>query len=119
MQAFSITVCYAPTLGWLVSSVAWLVSKMWWSICLLTAAAGSLADTVCCRCCLFAVGSFPAGFFPTLLEDVPDMAVKFAAYESMRQLHKSLNNGKSASPQVRAGSAAAQAWVFIKNSALL
>jgi hypothetical protein len=29
------------------------------------------------------------------------MAVKFAAYESMRQLHKNLNNGKSASPQVR------------------
>lgn len=43
----------------------------------------------------------PAGFFPTLLEDVPDMAVKFAAYESMRQLHKKLNDGRSASPQVR------------------
>jgi hypothetical protein len=41
-----------------------------------------------------------AGFFPTLLEDVPDMAVKFAAYESMRQLHKKLNDGRSASPQV-------------------
>eukprot|EP00878_Enallax_costatus_P001338 GHUV01001485.1.p1 GENE.GHUV01001485.1~~GHUV01001485.1.p1 ORF type:complete len:546 (+),score=246.18 GHUV01001485.1:757-2394(+) len=39
------------------------------------------------------------GFFPTLLEDVPDMAVKFAAYESMRQLHRQLNNGRVASPQ--------------------
>lgn len=28
------------------------------------------------------------------------MAVKFAAYESMRQLHKNMNNGRSASPQV-------------------
>jgi hypothetical protein len=26
------------------------------------------------------------GFLPTLLEDVPDMAIKFAAYESMRQV---------------------------------
>jgi hypothetical protein len=41
------------------------------------------------------------GFFPTLLEDVPDMAVKFAAYESLRQLHKQVNNGRSPSPQVR------------------
>jgi hypothetical protein len=40
------------------------------------------------------------------------MAVKFAAYESMRQLHKNLNNGKSASPQVRAGPAVAQAGVL-------
>lgn len=52
--------------------------------------------------------SMPAGFFPTLLEDVPDMAVKFAAYESMRQLHKKLNDGRSASPQV--GSARAVVW---------
>jgi hypothetical protein len=40
------------------------------------------------------------GFFPTLLEDVPDMAVKFAAYESLRQLHKRANNGRNPSPQV-------------------
>lgn len=40
------------------------------------------------------------GFFPTLLEDVPDMAVKFAAYESLRQLHRRMNNGRVASPQV-------------------
>jgi solute carrier family 25 S-adenosylmethionine transporter 26 len=39
------------------------------------------------------------GFFPTLLEDVPDMAVKFAAYESLRQLHRRMNNGRVASPQ--------------------
>uniref|UniRef100_A0A383WHK5 Uncharacterized protein n=1 Tax=Tetradesmus obliquus TaxID=3088 RepID=A0A383WHK5_TETOB len=39
------------------------------------------------------------GFFPTLLEDVPDMAVKFAAYESLRQLHKRANNGRNPSPQ--------------------
>lgn len=43
------------------------------------------------------------GFFPTLLEDVPDMAVKFAAYESLRQLHKRANNGRVASPQVGCG----------------
>jgi len=29
------------------------------------------------------------GYIPTLLEDVPDMAVKFAAYESLRTMHRS------------------------------
>jgi solute carrier family 25 (mitochondrial S-adenosylmethionine transporter), member 26 len=40
------------------------------------------------------------GYLPTLLEDVPDMAFKFAAYESLRELHKRLKNGRSASAQV-------------------
>lgn len=48
------------------------------------------------------------GFFPTLLEDVPDMAVKFAAYESLRQVHRRMNNGRVASPQV---GACWQRWV--------
>jgi hypothetical protein len=39
------------------------------------------------------------GYFPTLLEDVPDMAFKFAAYESMRQLHGRMTQGRKASPQ--------------------
>ena len=30
------------------------------------------------------------GYLPTLLEDVPDMAVKFAAYETMRTAHRKL-----------------------------
>ncbi|WIA33401.1 hypothetical protein OEZ86_006535 [Tetradesmus obliquus] len=30
------------------------------------------------------------GFLPTLLEDVPDMAVKFAVYETLRLTHRSL-----------------------------
>ncbi|MEW5307696.1 MAG: hypothetical protein WDW36_010074 [Sanguina aurantia] len=34
------------------------------------------------------------GFVPTLLEDVPDMAVKFAVYESLRGLHLRLNDGQ-------------------------
>ena len=29
------------------------------------------------------------GYIPTLLEDVPDMAVKFAAYETLRTMHRS------------------------------
>jgi len=40
------------------------------------------------------------GYLPNLLEDVPDMAFKFAAYESMRGLHRRLNNGRSANVQV-------------------
>ncbi len=39
------------------------------------------------------------GYLPTVLEDVPDMAIKFAAYESMRQVHKSMNAGRNATPQ--------------------
>ncbi|CAL5227018.1 g9911 [Coccomyxa viridis] len=39
------------------------------------------------------------GYLPNLLEDVPDMAFKFAAYESMRSLHRRLNNGRSANVQ--------------------
>ena len=40
------------------------------------------------------------GYLPTLLEDVPDMAFKFAAYESMRSLHTRLRRGRKPSPQV-------------------
>ena len=41
------------------------------------------------------------GYLPNLLEDVPDMAFKFAAYESMRSLHRRLNNGRAANVQVK------------------
>lgn len=37
------------------------------------------------------------GYLPTVLEDVPDMAIKFAAYESMRQLHAKAFDGRPAS----------------------
>ena len=36
------------------------------------------------------------GFVPTVLEDVPDMAVKFAAYETLRKLHDRLKGGRPA-----------------------
>lgn len=36
------------------------------------------------------------GFLPTLLEDVPDMAVKFAVYETLRQMHSKANGGRAA-----------------------
>lgn len=42
------------------------------------------------------------GYLPTLLEDVPDMALKFAAYESLRSLHRRLHPGRPANAQVRA-----------------
>ena len=34
------------------------------------------------------------GYLPTLLEDVPDMAVKFAAYETMRTMHRRVTGMK-------------------------
>ncbi|KAK9918383.1 hypothetical protein WJX75_003667 [Coccomyxa subellipsoidea] len=39
------------------------------------------------------------GYLPTLLEDVPDMAFKFAAYESLRSLHRRANGGRNANAQ--------------------
>ncbi|GIL92071.1 hypothetical protein Vretimale_14952 [Volvox reticuliferus] len=39
------------------------------------------------------------GYLPTVLEDVPDMAIKFAAYESMRQVHRAVYQGRPASVQ--------------------
>lgn len=36
------------------------------------------------------------GFVPTILEDVPDMAVKFAVYEMMRKAHTRLSGGRPA-----------------------
>ena len=36
------------------------------------------------------------GFLPTVLEDVPDMAVKFAVYETMRNVHSRLQHGRPA-----------------------
>jgi solute carrier family 25 S-adenosylmethionine transporter 26 len=39
------------------------------------------------------------GYAPTVLEDVPDMAIKFAAYEGMRQAHAQMYPGRKPSPQ--------------------
>eukprot|EP00887_Chlorella_sp_A99_P006829 scaffold2.g6829.t1 len=36
------------------------------------------------------------GFLPTVLEDVPDMAVKFAVYETLRSVHARLQGGRPA-----------------------
>lgn len=41
-------------------------------------------------------GGLFTGYFPTLLEDVPDMAFKFAAYETMRGLHARVTKGRPA-----------------------
>jgi hypothetical protein len=38
--------------------------------------------------------SLSQGFLPTLLEDVPDMAVKFAVYETLRPLHAQMLGGR-------------------------
>ncbi len=41
------------------------------------------------------------GYLPTLLEDIPDMAFKFAAYESLRAARMRLMRGRKATVQVR------------------
>ena len=42
-------------------------------------------------------GGLYTGYVPTLLEDVPDMAFKFATYESLRAAHAALVGGRKAS----------------------
>jgi len=39
-------------------------------------------------------GGLFTGFLPTLLEDVPDMAVKFAVYETLRPVHARLTGAR-------------------------
>ncbi|GMH34173.1 hypothetical protein BSKO_02007 [Bryopsis sp. KO-2023] len=39
------------------------------------------------------------GFLPTVLEDIPDMAFKFASYETLRSLHKAMIKDRNATPQ--------------------
>ncbi len=39
------------------------------------------------------------GYLPTILEDVPDMAFKFAAYETLRSVHQQIK-GRPANAQV-------------------
>ena len=39
------------------------------------------------------------GYLPTVLEDVPDMAVKFAAYETLRSVHQSIVTDRQPSIQ--------------------
>ena len=53
------------------------------------------AGSICKACGLF------TGCLPTLLEDVPDMACKFAAYETMRYLHRNFVGGRKASAAMR------------------
>lgn len=39
------------------------------------------------------------GYLPTVLEDIPDMAFKFASYETMRSIHKAMIKDRNATPQ--------------------
>lgn len=49
-------------------------------------------------CCPHVPHTHPTqGYVPTLMEDVPDMAVKFAVYETMRLTHASLHNNRQPS----------------------
>lgn len=45
---------------------------------------------------LLAMFALLQGFLPTVLEDVPDMAVKFAVYETMRAVHRRMRGDRPA-----------------------
>jgi len=80
------------------------VIKVPLAVCIRSVQAGIYPNVISAATTIVAKAG-PAGLFtgylPTLLEDVPDMAFKFAAYESMRSLHKKVlcKNGRIASPQ--------------------
>lgn len=46
------------------------------------------------RSVLYQLLVFLQGFLPTLLEDVPDMAVKFAVFETLKPLYARLTGGR-------------------------
>ena len=54
---------------------------------------------------------FPQGFLPTLLEDVPDMAVKFAVFETLKPLYARLTGNRPV--RVRDGSPCSRACLPI------
>ncbi len=43
---------------------------------------------------MFCIIELLQGFLPTLLEDIPDMAVKFAVYETLRNVLTNFNGGR-------------------------
>jgi len=61
--------------------------------CLHVLSAYLLTHPLSC-CCL---GYDMQGYVPTLMEDVPDMAVKFAVYETMRITHGRLHDNRQPS----------------------
>jgi len=63
------------------------------AVCIRSVQAGLYPSVVAAAACITrAAGArgLYTGYLPTVLEDVPDMAVKFAAYESMRLAHARL-----------------------------
>lgn len=77
------------------------VVKVPLAVCIRSVQAKVYPNALCAAHCICRAAG-PKGLFtgyvPTLLEDVPDMAFKFAAYESLRSLHRSLV-GRKATPQ--------------------
>jgi hypothetical protein len=87
--------------GGAVAAAGSSVVKVPLAVCIRSVQAG-VYPNVFAACGAITTAAGPRGLFtgywPTLLEDVPDMACKFAAYESMRQLHRRLVGGRDASP---------------------
>ncbi|KAJ9533706.1 hypothetical protein QJQ45_026834, partial [Haematococcus lacustris] len=85
-----------------IAAVGSSVVKVPLAVCIRSVQAGVYPNVfAAARCITTAVGArgLFTGFLPTLLEDVPDMAIKFAAYESMRQVRTHICHGRPASPQ--------------------
>mmetsp|Transcript_13587 Transcript_13587/g.23888 ORF Transcript_13587/g.23888 Transcript_13587/m.23888 type:complete len:445 (-) Transcript_13587:491-1825(-) len=88
--------------GGAIAAVGSSVVKVPLAVCIRSVQAGVYPNAfAACRSIVSAAGvrGLFTGFLPTVLEDVPDMAIKFAAYETMRQVHSKFHKGRVASPQ--------------------
>lgn len=83
----------AATIAFLAGGIAAAgssVVKVPLAVCIRSVQAGVYPNAVeACRQIVRSAGvrGLFTGFLPTMLEDVPDMAVKFAVYEVMREMH--------------------------------
>eukprot|EP00210_Caulerpa_lentillifera_P002181 g2095.t1 len=67
------------------------VIKVPLSVCIRSVQAGVYKNAMEAAVCIFKAAGLRGlftGYLPTFVEDVPDMAVKFAVYETMRSVHK-------------------------------
>ncbi|GBF92137.1 mitochondrial carrier protein [Raphidocelis subcapitata] len=83
-----------------VAAVGSGVVKVPIAVCIRSVQAGVYPNVVVAARSITGAAGVPGlftGFLPTIMEDVPDMAVKFAVYETLRPVHARLTNGRQPS----------------------
>ncbi|KIZ00039.1 Putative carrier protein PET8 [Monoraphidium neglectum] len=83
-----------------VAAVGSGVVKVPIAVCIRSVQAGVYPNVVAAARSITGAAGFSGlftGFLPTIMEDVPDMAVKFAVYETLRCVHARVSDGRQPS----------------------